>query len=167
MGGALCDHLKDAVAAFNSTAQDEMETKMIVTERQADLIEASFAEVAKLGPAAGELFYKRLFQTAPGVRDMFPADTSGQARKLTMALAMVVQNIRNFDGIAPTVTDLARRHVDYGVLPEHYDVVGQVLLAVLEEALAERFTDETEEAWATAYGALAGHMIATSYDQAA
>lgn len=140
---------------------------MSITTTHATLIRTSFAEVAKLGPAAGEMFYTKLFETAPSVRSMFPDEMSGQAAKLTTTLALVVHNISALETILPVVEDLGRRHVGYGVVPAHYDIVGQVLLATLREALGYSFTAEVEDAWATAYGALSARMIAVSYPEVA
>jgi hemoglobin-like flavoprotein len=38
--------------------------------------------------------------------------------------------------------DLGKRHVKYGVLPAHYDVVGQALLATLESGLGAEWTEQ-------------------------
>ena len=83
------------------------------------------------------------------------------------ALAVVVANVSNWDALGPVVEELARRHVAYGTEPAHYDVVGQVLLSVLGEALGDDFDQATHDAWAAAYSAIAGRMIAAAYGQAA
>ena len=54
---------------------------------------------------------------------------------------------------------LARRHVAYGVRPEHYQPVGAALLWTLEQGLGDQFTEETRAAWTHAYGTLAEVMI--------
>jgi hemoglobin-like flavoprotein len=58
---------------------------------------------------------------------------------------------------------LAKRHVAYGVAPEHYEVVGAALLWTLEKGLGDGFTPEVGAAWAAAYGALSEMMIAAAY----
>ena len=140
---------------------------MSLTDRQRDLIRTSFAAVAPMGDQAGAAFYDRLFKTAPEVRPMFPADMSGQHGKLVMALKAVVDGIDDWPRLGGIVDALARRHVAYGVEPEHYPVVGGVLLETLKTALGEDFTQEVHGAWAAAYGALSDRMIRTAYPQAA
>ncbi|MEM1299175.1 MAG: globin family protein [Pseudomonadota bacterium] len=139
----------------------------MLTARQAELIQTSFAQVAALGDAAGELFYQRLFDNAPTLRRMFPTDIKPQARKLTAALATVADHVSVLDTILPVIDDLGRRHATYGVQAAHYDVVGKVLLATLQEALGDAFTPETEDAWAIAYRTLAKQMIAACQTEAA
>jgi hemoglobin-like flavoprotein len=55
---------------------------------------------------------------------------------------------------------LGARHVDYGVLPEHYETVGQALLDTLAQGLGPAFTGEVEEAWREAYMLIADTMQA-------
>ena len=88
---------------------------MILTEHHAGLVRSSFAELAKLGDAAGELFYKRLFEKAPELRHMFPTDTTAQAAKLTAALGVVAKNISSLESIQPVVDQLGQRHAAYVV----------------------------------------------------
>jgi len=54
---------------------------------------------------------------------------------------------------------VAKKHVGYGVKPEHYDTVGSALLSTLSTGLGPAFTPEVKGAWTAAYGALAGVMI--------
>lgn len=140
---------------------------MTMTDHQKDLIRSSFVEVARLGDGAGRAFYDRLFRTAPQVREMFPKDMSDQSGKLTLALKAVVDNVGDWPRLTGVVETLARRHVAYGVRPEHYPIVGKVLLATLGDALGDDFTPEVRDAWAAAYGALADVMIRTAYPAAA
>ena len=140
---------------------------MTMTNEQRNLIRASFQRVAALGDEAGRLFYRRLFEAAPHLRGMFPQDIESQATKLRMALKLVVDNIGDWPKLGALVDALARRHVGYGVLPEHYALVGEVLLGTLAEALGDDFTPETRDAWTAAYTALAGRMIETAYPRAA
>lgn len=45
-----------------------------------------------------------------------------------------------------------------GVLPAHYDVVGQALLATLGAGLGDAFTPDVKQAWTTVYGVVADTM---------
>jgi hemoglobin-like flavoprotein len=53
---------------------------------------------------------------------------------------------------------LGERHVQYGVQPHHYDIVGAALLWTLAQGLGKHFTSEVEEAWTAAYTLLANTM---------
>jgi hemoglobin-like flavoprotein len=60
--------------------------------------------------------------------------------------------------LLPALEQLGVRHARYGVLPEHYPLVGQALLGTLEQALGAAFTREVRDAWVTVYQALATTM---------
>ena len=86
------------------------------------------------------LFYDRLFEVAPQVKAMFPADMTEQRRKLMMMLAAVVKGLGSLESILPAASALAKRHVGYGAKAEHYPVVGGALLWTLEKGLGDGWT---------------------------
>ncbi len=129
-----------------------------MTPDQIKLVQQSFAKVAPIADAAADLFYDRLFESAPGVRPLFPDDMAEQKKKLMQMLATAVANLHRVDEILPALEDLGRRHVDYGTRPEHYDTVGEALLWTLEQGLGEAFTPAVEEAWTKTYAMIAGVM---------
>jgi hemoglobin-like flavoprotein len=60
----------------------------------------------------------------------------------------------------PKLRELGARHVAYGARPEHYPVVGSVLIASLAAVAGEAWTPEHEQAWAEAFDVVAGAMMA-------
>jgi nitric oxide dioxygenase len=134
-----------------------------MTPDQVKLVQQSFAKVAPVSETAAVLFYDRLFEIAPTVRAMFPADMTEQRKKLMAMLAAVVNGLANLDSILPAASALAKRHVAYGARPEHYPVVGSALLWTLEKGLGEAWTSDVKEAWTAAYGTLSGYMISEAY----
>jgi hemoglobin-like flavoprotein len=134
-----------------------------VTPQQVALVQDSFAKVVPISEQAAVLFYDRLFEVAPQVKEMFPADMTEQRRKLMVMLAAVVKGLGNLESILPAASALAKRHVGYGAKAEHYPVVGGALLWTLEKGLGEGWTAEVAEAWTSAYGTLSGYMISEAY----
>jgi nitric oxide dioxygenase len=134
-----------------------------MTPEQVDLVQRSFAKVAPISEQAAVLFYDRLFDVAPSVKTMFPADMTEQRKKLMEALAVVVNGLGNLGAVLPAASALAKRHVNYGAKPEHYPVVGGALLWTLEKGLGEAWTPEVAEAWKAAYGTLSCYMISEAY----
>ena len=130
---------------------------------QIKLVQDSFAKVAPISEQAAVLFYDRLFEVAPGVKAMFPADMTEQRKKLMATLAVVVGGLSNLEAILPAASALAKRHVSYGAKPEHYPVVGGALLWTLEKGLGEAWTPDVAAAWTAAYGTLSGYMISEAY----
>ena len=129
-----------------------------MTPDQIELVQQSFAKVAPIADQAADLFYDRLFESAPGVRPLFPDDMAEQKKKLMQMLATAVANLHRVEEILPALEDLGRRHVDYGTRPEHYDTVGEALLWTLEQGLGEAFTPAVEEAWTRTYTMIAEVM---------
>ena len=137
-----------------------------MTPDQIKLVQESFAKVVPISETAAELFYGRLFEIAPAVKAMFPADMTEQRKKLMMMLAAVVNGLGNLESILPAASALATRHVSYGAKPAHYPVVGSALLWTLEKGLGDAWTPDLAEAWTAAYGTLSGYMISEAYGSA-
>jgi hemoglobin-like flavoprotein len=139
-----------------------------VTPRQQTLIRESWAQVAPIADAAATIFYDRLFELDPSLRRLFArTDMAGQRRNLMQTLAVVVASIDRLESIVPAVEALGRRHAGYGVEAAHFDTVGQALLDTVAVGLGEDFTAEVRDAWATAYGILAGVMQSAAAEIAA
>jgi nitric oxide dioxygenase len=137
-----------------------------MTPEQVNLVQQSFARVAPISEQAAGLFYDRLFEVAPTVKAMFPADMTEQRKKLMGTLAFVVNGLGNLGAVLPAASALAKRHVTYGARPEHYPVVGGALLWTLEKGLGEAWTPDVADAWIAAYGTLSGYMISEAYGKA-
>ena len=130
---------------------------------QIKFVQQSFAKVAPISEAAAVIFYDRLFETAPSVKSMFPADLTEQRKKLMATLAVVVNGLGNLESVLPAASALAKRHVSYGAKAEHYPVVGAALLWTLEKGLGDAWTPAVADAWTAAYGTLSGFMISEAY----
>jgi hemoglobin-like flavoprotein len=124
------------------------------------LVRTSFARVLPIREAAADLFYGRLFETAPQVRGLFPADLREQKRKLMAMLAMAVGGLNDLETLIPKVKALGARHAAYGATAAHYEIVGEALLWTLERGLGEAFTPEVRRAWTNVYRVLATTMQA-------
>lgn len=122
-----------------------------MTPRQIELVQSSFNLVTPILESATMMFYDRLFQLDPSLRRMFHGPLDGQARKLAHVLTVVVKGLSRPQQTLRAVEELGRRHLTYGVQPEHYATVGAALLWTLQSGLGEAFTPEVREAWASAY----------------
>ena len=114
---------------------------------QIELVQSSWEKVVPIAPQAAKLFYDRLFQTAPVVRSLFKTDVEQQGKKLMTIITTVVRGLRNFDKLEMTVWQLGRRHVAYGAVDVHYQVVAETLIWTLQQGLGKDFDSQTEQAW--------------------
>ncbi|RWM05343.1 MAG: hemin receptor [Mesorhizobium sp.] len=137
-----------------------------MTPDQIKLVQDSFREVVPIKTAAAALFYEKLFAIDGSLKALFSeTDMGKQGSKLMAALGFVVHGLSHAETILPTVQDLARRHVGYGVEEHHYPIVGQALIETLDAGLGPAFTADVREAWVAAYGLLAGVMIAAAREE--
>ena len=134
-----------------------------MTPDRVKLVQQSFAKVAPISDQAAVLFYDRLFEIAPQVKAMFPADMTEQRKKLMATLAVVVNGLGDLESVLPAASTLAIRHVSYGAKPGHYPIVGAALLWTLEKGLGDAWTPDVADAWTAAYGTLSEFMISEAY----
>ena len=125
-----------------------------------DALETSFDLVAPRGDELMDVFYARLFAAAPAVRPLFPAtDMQRQKTMLLATLVLLRKPLRNLEAIVPKLRDLGARHVAYGAEPEHYPVVGEILIASMAEIAGSAWTPGYEQAWSRAFGIVASAML--------
>jgi hemoglobin-like flavoprotein len=138
----------------------------MLTSRDIARVRASFAQVTAIEGRAADLFYDRLFEIAPALRRLFPADLREQKNKLMQVIATTVDSLDELDGLMPAVRALGARHHGYGVTAAHYETVGEALLWTLEQGLGKACTPQVLAAWAKVYGALARTMQEGAVDVA-
>lgn len=130
-----------------------------MTPEQTQIVQATWKQVVPIADTAATLFYDRLFEIDPSTRRLFNAETlPEQRRKLITMLTTVVNGLAQPEQIIPAAEALARRHVGYGVAPQHYDSVGAALLWTLGEGLGDAWTPSADDAWTAAYALLSGVM---------
>lgn len=132
-----------------------------MTNEQTQIILDTWAAVSKIDDeTVGNLFYNRLFEIAPGVRPMFRSPMPEQSKKLMAMLHYLIRNLDKPEEISNGLTNLAKRHANYHVQEEHYNIVGAALLWTLEQGLGAMWNDAAKEAWVCLYTQVAGIMIA-------
>jgi hemoglobin-like flavoprotein len=125
-----------------------------------ELIEKSFARVDNNGTEFTERFYAILLVDYPELQPLFAnVHMEKQGKQLFQSLVFTVNNLRNPNTLTGTLRGLGTRHVKYGVLPQHYPMVGSSLLKTFETSLGTDWTPEVQQAWTDAYGAVAQLML--------
>jgi methyl-accepting chemotaxis protein len=125
-----------------------------------DALETSFDLVAPRGDELVDTFYMRLFAAAPSVRPLFAGtDLDEQKTMLLATLVLLRRSLRDLGSVVPKLRELGRRHVAYGARPEHYPVVGEVLIASMAEVAGDAWRPEHQRAWSRALEVVAGAML--------
>lgn len=125
-------------------------------------VQASWSRVEPISSTAGDLFYDKLFELDPELRNLFKGDMADQKAKLMQMIGTAVKMLDRLDELDPVLVRLGGRHVDYGVRPEHYATVGAALLDTLSKGLGDDFTPDVEAAWTEVYGVLKDAMLSAN-----
>jgi NAD(P)H-flavin reductase/hemoglobin-like flavoprotein len=121
-------------------------------------LKESFARVAAHGDEAALFFYSDLFLRHPQTRDLFPVSMAAQRVRLLSALGRIVSEVDRVDELAAFLQKLGRDHRKFGAQPEHFEPVGNSLLATLAHFSGEHWTEELAADWKAAYDLVAGVM---------
>lgn len=143
-------------------AEMNSQPPVALSERTISVVKSTAPVLEKHGEELTRHFYERMFRKNPEVRPLF--NTSNQAggtqqRALAGAICAFAANVDQLEVLGAAVERIAQKHAGLRILPEHYPIVGANLLASIREVLGEGATDEVIDAWAEAYGFLAGILI--------
>ena len=173
------------VAGDASTAQNVARAAETATARRADArvrrrTLPSQVDAGVTHEAAGVILFKHIFRIAPqalplfsfgrvegaAVNDALFEDDAlkAHATKVVATVATAVGMLTKLDELVPILTSLGTKHVGYGVVPEHYAIVGEALIATLGDALGDAFDAETKAAWVAVYGIVQKTMIGDNYN---
>jgi hemoglobin-like flavoprotein len=131
-----------------------------MTKEQIKLIKQSWWIFRNINPlVVGDLFYSKLFADNPSLEKMFPKDMNQQYVKLIDTLSAIVSRLDQLELLTDEIAAMAQRHVQYGVKPFHYKLVGDALLWTLERGMGKDYTPAVKEAWQTCYKILSDTMI--------
>ncbi len=95
-----------------------------------EIIKSTVPALQEKGVDITKHFYKTMFANNPEVKPMFDMDKQASGEQpvaLANAILAAAENIDNLDAIMGAVKSIGERHVELGVLPEHYPIVGKNL----------------------------------------
>ncbi|MBM4762859.1 NO-inducible flavohemoprotein [Bacillus sp. B15-48] len=134
----------------------------MLNEKTIEIIKSTVPVLEKHGKDITTRFYQLMFSKHPELLNIFNHANQRQGRQQT-ALANAVYaaaaNIDQLESILPVVKQIGQKHRALGVLPEHYPIVGENLLAAIKDVLGDAATEEIIGAWAEAYGVIADAFI--------
>ena len=134
----------------------------MLPQRTIDIVKATAPILEEHGETLTQHFYKRMFAQNPEVAPLFnPAHqrAGSQQKALAAAICAYAANIENLEVLGGAVELIAQKHASLRILPEHYPIVGENLLASIREVLGAGATEEVITAWTEAYGFLAEILI--------
>lgn len=123
-------------------------------------IKSTLPAIAQIGPQFTGHFYQRLLTQHPELKNVFNMNNqrSGNQREaLFNAIVAYGSNLENLAVLLPAVEKIAQKHASLNIQPEQYAIVGENLLATIDELLHPG--EEVLTAWGKAYGVLADVFI--------
>ncbi|MBY4888876.1 NO-inducible flavohemoprotein [Pantoea sp. DY-15] len=123
-------------------------------------IKSTLPAIAQVGPQLTGHFYQRLLTQHPELKNVFNMNNqrSGNQREaLFNAIVAYGSNLENLAVLLPAVEKIAQKHASLNIQPEQYAIVGENLLATIDELLHPG--EEVLTAWGKAYGVLADVFI--------
>ncbi|MBB3304523.1 MULTISPECIES: NO-inducible flavohemoprotein [unclassified Enterobacter] len=123
-------------------------------------IKSTLPAIAQIGPQLTGHFYQRLLTQHPELKNVFNMNNqrSGNQREaLFNAIVAYGSNLENLAVLLPAVEKIAQKHASLNIQPEQYAIVGENLLATIDELLHPG--EEVLTAWGKAYGVLADVFI--------
>jgi len=146
------------------------------TERKREAVQSSWAALLSAHGndrmSIGVLIFRKLFtheELGSHVLRLFPF--RNQARTLFVSahlklhaklfvdtMTTLVANLHDLEKVERDLRNLGQRHLTYGVvLPEHFTLMGDALIAALDEA-RHRPSEEERDAWIETWGFIAKEM---------
>ena len=125
-----------------------------------ELLRTSFSAVAPRADELVEKFYATLFMRYPQVVPLFEkVEMSKQRRMLANAIVFAVEHLDKPDEFTKGLTEMGKRHVHYGALPDHYPAVVECLLHALSSVAGDLWNEELEAEWTKALEVISQTML--------
>ncbi len=127
--------------------------------RQISIVKESFDKIKPNLSKVSRVFYDRLFELNPELRELFKSDMRVQRKKFVKILTLIVENLHDAKIVGAKIKELAWKHVEYSVKPEDYTTFGEALIFAISAALGDDSTKATKEAWKNSYQTLMEIML--------
>jgi nitric oxide dioxygenase len=134
----------------------------MLTKEQLAIINATVPVVGAHAREITDCFYPLMFDRYPEVKAYFNQthqEQGGQRQALANAVVAYAKNIERLDALGDAVSLIAQKHCSLNIMPEHYPIVGECLMAAIGEVLGDAVTPEVADAWGAAYQQLANILI--------
>ena len=111
-------------------------------------VQSTIPAIVATGPALTKHFYNRMLDQHPELLDVFNTNnqrTGDQPQALFDSVCAYAANLDNLEALLPAVERIAQKHTSLNIQPEQYAIVGENLLASIDELLHQG--QEVLDAW--------------------
>ncbi|MDR0271144.1 NO-inducible flavohemoprotein [Paenibacillus sp.] len=134
----------------------------MLNQQTIDIIKSTVPVLEIHGKEITTTFYKTMFKNHPELLNIFNHANQREGKQptaLANAVYAAAAHIDRLEEILPVVKQIGQKHRALNILPEHYPIVGENLLAAIKTVLGDAATPEIIDAWAQAYGVIADVFI--------
>ncbi len=125
-----------------------------------NLVRQSYAWFSPCGPAMMAAVVRRLSESAPGTRELFPDDASVVNGVLFKTLGQVVSNADRFHRIEAPLAELGRKAHEHGARAADFQAFREELIGAMRALAGDDWSEGLEGAWRELLHAVAGAMLA-------
>jgi nitric oxide dioxygenase len=129
----------------------------MLTEKTIKIVKSTAPIIKENGVEITTKMYEKLFTKYPEIQELFKNAPESQPQKLANAIFAYASNIDNLEALEKTIMNIAEKHVETNVKPEHYPLVKECLMEAVSEVLNP--SEDVAKAWEEAYDFLAKTLV--------
>lgn len=135
-----------------------------MTSTDIALVQDSFRRVIPIADEVASLFFARIFELDPNLRNLFSGDMAEQGRKLVALIAVAVSHLDRPVAIVSAFHDLGLANLRNVAKANHCSKVETALLWTLGKRLGPEFTPKVRTAWNAAFTFVCHTVLASLRD---
>lgn len=116
-------------------------------DQEIQIVQQTWFNLAKENDSEiGELFYTRLFENDPHLRNLFRNSISAHGRRFVSMMNYLIIKLDN-TSVIHQARSLGRKYAEYGIQNKDYDYIKEALFWTLKKKLGERWTPDVMVSW--------------------
>lgn len=135
---------------------------MALTYNEAQLVKSTIPFLKEHGESISHTVYNTLIEKHPELNNtlnLIHLKDGRLARALTVVILRFASSINHISELIPKLERICNKHCTLGIQPEHYDILGDLLIETFEDSMGPQMTSEMKVAWTKAYRILSHMMI--------
>lgn len=131
----------------------------MISETEYDIIQKTWTKAITMSDSLGTIFYKKLFAKHPHFEPLFAIGKGKQEKKLTFVLGTIFTKLNKIEDIENEIRSLAKRHIQYQVKTDDFELFGDVLIDTMALVLDDAWQEEYDTVWKKIYKIVSEAMI--------
>lgn len=135
---------------------------MALTCREAQLVKSTIPFLKEHGQSISDTVYNTLIKKHPELNNtlnLIHLQDGRLARALTVVILQFASSINNISELIPKLERVCNKHCSLGIRPEHYEILGGLIIETFKASMGPAMTPDMKAAWMKAYRVLSNMMI--------